>query len=65
MRARICYRSAREEWIQAMAAAGLGICLIPQFSPVVPGLVTRPLSEPAVIREVCLVTVRGRRLSAA
>jgi LysR family hydrogen peroxide-inducible transcriptional activator len=58
---RYAYKSEREDWIQAMAAAGLGICFLPVYSPVVAGLLTRPIIEPEVSREVSLVTVAGRR----
>ena len=58
---RYAYKSEREEWIQAMAAAGLGICFLPVYSPVVAGLLSRPIIEPEVSREVSLVTVAGRR----
>ena len=61
--ARICYRSERDDWIQVMAASGIGFCLVPQYSPVVPGLIIRPIVEPEIVREVCLVTVAGRRFS--
>ncbi|MCW3473809.1 LysR family transcriptional regulator [Limobrevibacterium gyesilva] len=57
------YRSEREDWIQIMVAAGMGICFLPEFSATLPGLVTRPVVEPAVMREVSLVTVGGRRWS--
>jgi len=59
------YRSEREDWIQTMVMAGMGICFIPEFSPVVAGLHTRPLIEPEVWREVSLVTMPGRRFSPA
>jgi DNA-binding transcriptional LysR family regulator len=62
---RECYRSERDDWIQSMAAAGLGITLIPEFAVTLPVLSTRPLVEPEVVREVALVTVRGRPHSAA
>jgi DNA-binding transcriptional LysR family regulator len=61
----ICYQSEREDWIQNMVAGGLGICFIPEFSAVVPGLELRPVVEPEVWREICLVTVAGRRMSPA
>ena len=54
------YRSERDDWIQAMAAAGLGFSFIPEFSVSTPGLQTRPLIEPEIVRTVSLVTVRGR-----
>ena len=59
------YRSEREDWIQTMVMAGMGICFMPEFSPVLPGLRTRRVIEPEVVREVCLVTVSGRRFSPA
>jgi DNA-binding transcriptional LysR family regulator len=62
---RYAYKSEREDWIQAMAAAGLGICFIPAYSPVIAGLLTRPITEPEVSREVSIVTVAGRRHSPA
>jgi LysR family transcriptional regulator, hydrogen peroxide-inducible genes activator len=62
---RVTYRSEREDWIQIMVTAGLGICFLPEFSPVLPGLRSRPLIDPEVTREVCLVTVAGRRYSPA
>ena len=48
-----------------MVAGGLGICFIPEYSAVIPGLQFRPVAEPEVSREVCLVTVAGRRFSPA
>jgi DNA-binding transcriptional LysR family regulator len=59
------YRSEREDWIQSMVMAGMGICFLPEFSPVLPGLHARRLVEPEVVREVSLVTVSGRRFSPA
>ena len=59
------YRSEREDWIQSMVMAGMGICFMPEFSPVMPGLHTRRVIEPEVVREVCLVTVSGRSFSPA
>ena len=59
------YRSEREDWIQSMVMAGAGICFLPEYSPLLPGLGTRPLVEPEVYREVALVTMPGRRFSPA
>jgi DNA-binding transcriptional LysR family regulator len=59
------YRSEREDWIQTMVAAGMGVCFLPEFSATHPGLVLRPVQEPEVMREVRLVTVAGRRWSPA
>jgi DNA-binding transcriptional LysR family regulator len=57
------YRSEREDWIQTMVAAGMGVCFLPEFSATHPGVITRPVQEPEVIREVSLVTIAGRRWS--
>jgi DNA-binding transcriptional LysR family regulator len=59
------YRSERDDWILSMAAAGLGFSFVPEFSVTIPGLLTRPLVEPEVVRTVSLVTVRGRPHSPA
>ena len=48
-----------------MVMAGIGIAFLPEFSVLLPGLQTRPLIEPEVMREVSLVTVAGRRFSPA
>jgi LysR family hydrogen peroxide-inducible transcriptional activator len=54
------YASERDDWIQCMVLAGMGFTVIPKFSLTFPGLVTRPLVEPEFVRDVSLVTVRGR-----
>ena len=61
----LCYASEREDWIQTMVAGGLGICFIPEFSAVLPGIQTRLVVEPEVVRDVSVVTVCGRRYSPA
>jgi LysR family transcriptional regulator, hydrogen peroxide-inducible genes activator len=61
----LAFASEREDWIQNMVAGGLGICIIPEFSAVVPGIMTRPLIEPDVWRAVSLVWMSGRRHSPA
>ncbi len=61
----VIYQSDREDWVQAMVMAGLGVSSVPEFSPIIPGLVTRPYTDPEIIREVSLVTVAGRRFSPA
>jgi DNA-binding transcriptional LysR family regulator len=58
-----CYRSEREDWILMMVAAGMGVCFLPEYSATVPGVVPRPVIEPTVERQVCLVMVAGRRWS--
>src|SRR5262245_10274392 len=59
------YQSEREDWIQSMVLAGMGICFIPEYTPVIPGIVTRPIVEPEVTRAIHIVTVAGRRFSPA
>ncbi|MCB9960143.1 MAG: LysR family transcriptional regulator [Rhodospirillaceae bacterium] len=62
---RVAYRSEREDWIQTMVMAGMGICFLPEFSVLLPGLQTRRVIDPEVTRDVSLVTVPGRRFSPA
>jgi LysR family transcriptional regulator, hydrogen peroxide-inducible genes activator len=54
------YQSDRDDWILAMAAAGLGFAFMPTLCVDLPSVVARPLIEPEIWREVALVTVRGR-----
>jgi DNA-binding transcriptional LysR family regulator len=60
---RYAFRGERENWIQVMAAAGMGFCVLPEYSPIIPGVMTRPIIEPEIVRDVLLVTVSGRRFS--
>ena len=55
--------SEREDWILTLVAAGMGICFLPEFSNTIPGVISRPVIEPSIEREVCLVTIAGRRWS--
>jgi len=59
------YESDRDDWILAMAAAGIGFGFMPEHSARHPGVVALPLVEPEFWREVALVTVCGRQYSAA
>lgn len=61
----VAYRSEREDWIMAMVAAGMGVCFAPEFSALAPGVCYRPVADPAIVRQVSLVFVRDRPLSAA
>ncbi|MDX2221468.1 MAG: LysR family transcriptional regulator [Rhodospirillaceae bacterium] len=61
----VVYRSEREEWVQAILAAGIGCAILPEFLPRLDGLVMRLLVEPEVTRTVSLVTVAGRRFTPA
>jgi DNA-binding transcriptional LysR family regulator len=58
-------RSERDDWIVEMAAAGFGYACMPGSSIHHAGVVARPLTDPEVWRKIHLVTVRGRRHSAA
>ncbi|MGZ5841643.1 MAG: LysR family transcriptional regulator [Xanthobacteraceae bacterium] len=58
------YQSDRDDWILAMAAAGLGYGVMPAFSAGYPGVVALPLIEPEIARDIALVTARGRPDSA-
>jgi len=57
------YQSEREDWILTMVAAGMGVCFLPEYTATFPGVVTCPVVPPAVARDVCLVSVAGRRWS--
>lgn len=59
------YESERDDWILAMAAAGVGFGFMPELSARHPGVIAVPLIEPEFWRELALVTVRGRQYSAA
>jgi len=59
----VVVRSEREDWIQSLVALGLGVCFLPEFSGVQPGLVLRPVRDAPMPREICLATVAGRRWS--
>ncbi len=54
------FRSEREDWVQAMVAAGLGFALMPEHSVSHPGTIQRPLLDPVVERSVSLMTMPGR-----
>jgi DNA-binding transcriptional LysR family regulator len=59
------FRSENEDWIQSMVAAGFGVTFLPEFSVVTPGVLSRPLIKPEVIREISLVSIEGRTWSPA
>lgn len=58
-------QSQREDWIQSMIAAGMGCAFMPESMPILQGIETRPVTEEALQREVCLAMVAGRRFSPA
>jgi DNA-binding transcriptional LysR family regulator len=57
---RVRYMTEREDWVQSMVSAGLGVTLMPQFMPIVDGLLIRRVIEPEVHRQISIVTVAGR-----
>jgi DNA-binding transcriptional LysR family regulator len=54
------YVGEREDWVQAMVSAGLGMTVMPEFLPILPGIETRLIIEPEVHRQISFVTVAGR-----
>lgn len=54
------FRSAREDWVQAMVLARIGFAFMPEYSVTLPGLIQRPLVDPEVDRSIALITVPGR-----
>lgn len=59
------FSSECDDWVVGMIKAGLGIGYFPEFAVTDPGIILRPLVEPAFSRVVSLVTVRGRPHSPA
>jgi len=59
------FSSPRDDWVQGMIKAGLGLGFFPEFSVTDPDLVVRPLVEPSFTRTIYLTTVRGRPYSPA
>jgi DNA-binding transcriptional LysR family regulator len=59
------FRSAREDWVQAMVLARIGIAVMPEYSVTVPDLLQRPIVEPAIGRTIALLSVPGRPFSQA
>jgi DNA-binding transcriptional LysR family regulator len=59
------FSSPRDDWVQGMVKAGLGLGFFPEFSVTDPDLVVRPLVDPSFQRTIYLATVRGRPHSPA
>lgn len=57
------FRSEREDWVEAMVAAGLGFAFMPAYSIRSTQLQVRPLVDPVVQRDILAVEVRGRMRS--
>jgi LysR family hydrogen peroxide-inducible transcriptional activator len=56
----IAYSSEREDWVQHMVRAGLGVCLLPEDAVMVDGIKCCAVLEPELKRAVELVTLAGR-----
>jgi DNA-binding transcriptional LysR family regulator len=59
------FRSEREDWIMTMVAGGMGICFLPEYSAIHPGIRHRLVANPEVVRTVSVVSVAGRTLPPA
>ncbi|HZZ90881.1 MAG TPA: LysR family transcriptional regulator [Caulobacteraceae bacterium] len=59
------FTSERDDWVQGMIKAGLGLGFFPELSVTDPALVSRRLVDPEFVRTIMLVTVRGRPHSPA
>ena len=59
------FSSERDDWVQGMISAGLGLGFFPALSVTEQGIVSRPLVDPEIIRTINLVTPRGRPHSPA
>lgn len=59
------YQSEREDWIQTMIAAGMGVSFTPEFTTIIGGVVMRPITDPEVVRCISLVYMAGRRFTPA
>lgn len=59
------FRSEREDWVQAMVAAGMGFAFMPEYSVTHDGVLSRPLVDPEVVREIHLVRMPGRKKTPA
>jgi DNA-binding transcriptional LysR family regulator len=57
------FRSEREDWVQAMVLARIGIAVMPEYSVTVPDLLQRPITDPQISRTIALVSVPGRPFS--
>ena len=53
------FSAEREDWVQQIVAEGRAICIMPEHSIVVQGIVTRPVKGMSLERELVFVTVSG------
>lgn len=65
VRTKKVFSSERDDWVQGMIKAGMGVGYFPENSVTDPDLICRPLVDPEFERTIMLVTVRGRPHSPA
>ena len=65
VKVKVVYEAEREDWIQALVAAGLGCSVMPESLLMIPGIMTKSMVEPVLERDVKLTWVAGRRFSPA
>lgn len=53
------FRTDREDWVQRVVADGKSICIIPERSAIALDLVTRPVDDLPLERELVMATVSG------
>lgn len=61
----VTFSSEREDWIQGLLLGGMGCAIVPERMEMPKGIVKRPLKEPAVVRDICMVTLRAKKLPRA
>ncbi len=61
----VVHRAAQGSYLQALAAAGLGVMLAPRHVPILPDLVALPIDGDPIQRNVRLLVMTGRRYSPA
>lgn len=54
------FRSEREDWVQSMVLARIGIAVMPEYSVTIPDLLQRVIVDPAINRTIALLYVPGR-----
>jgi LysR family hydrogen peroxide-inducible transcriptional activator len=53
------FSSEREDWVQQMVQSGDAVCIMPERSAYFPGIVTRPVDQLDLVREIVFVVVSG------
>jgi len=53
------FRSDRDDWVQRIVVEGRAICILPERSATIHGLVTKPIEGLTLEREIVIATVSG------